>query len=559
MVLGSRLSIRQASVAILLGFLWLLPSPGTAQTLPALPQATVDTTMPSITGNTYTVNAGGSLQAAIDQAVAASPSLNHLIVLQAGATFDGSLILRARGSATGWIVIRSSAIASLPASGTRVTPAHANFMPTIRTNIIQEPGLKTVSGASRYRIVGVRVTMTTGASPVEWALVRFGSGGEGDAALPHHLILDRSWVDVPATVDARNALYLNAAHASVIDSRLSGAQQQGNESHAISTWNSPGPLLIQNNYLEAASIDVLIGGANPAVSGTGNPSDITIRQDHFTKQLRWKKNDPAWDGKNWAVKNALEFKAGTRVLVEGNVIERSWGDAQEGWLVRLVLGSDLRADIADVTFRNNVLQHGGYGLDICGNCSTAQFVIRRVLIENTLMTDIDPATWNAPSGGWAFMFRSGAQDITVRHNTVLQGGTFLMMAGSSGARLTLTDNIGNHGPYGVMGDGGYTGTAALNQYFPGWIFTKNALIAPTVSTSLYPPGNFFPASIAAVGFVDPANGDYHLAPSSPYNNAGTDGKDLGADIDVLNAATAGVIQGLSDSSAPTAPSSLAIR
>jgi hypothetical protein len=36
-------------------------------------------------------------------------------------------------------------------------------------------------------------------------------------------------------------------------------------------------------------------------------------------------------------------------------------------------------------------------------------------------------------------------------------------------------------------------------------------------------------------------GDYHLLSSSPYKNAGTDGRDLGADIDGLMNATAGVL------------------
>ena len=34
--------------------------------------------------------------------------------------------------------------------------------------------------------------------------------------------------------------------------------------------------------------------------------------------------------------------------------------------------------------------------------------------------------------------------------------------------------------------------------------------------------------------------DYHLAPTSPYKGTGLDGKDPGADIDLLNAAVAGV-------------------
>jgi hypothetical protein len=35
-------------------------------------------------------------------------------------------------------------------------------------------------------------------------------------------------------------------------------------------------------------------------------------------------------------------------------------------------------------------------------------------------------------------------------------------------------------------------------------------------------------------------GDYHLQLSSPYKRKGTDGKDLGADVDAIQSATAGV-------------------
>ena len=36
-------------------------------------------------------------------------------------------------------------------------------------------------------------------------------------------------------------------------------------------------------------------------------------------------------------------------------------------------------------------------------------------------------------------------------------------------------------------------------------------------------------------------GNYQLSPTSPFKNAGTDGKDPGADIDGLQNATAGVL------------------
>ena len=57
----------------------------------------------------------------------------------------------------------------------------------------------------------------------------------------------------------------------------------------------------------------------------------------------------------------------------------------------------------------------------------------------------------------------------------------------------------------------------------------------------YPASTFFPSGWAAVQFVNYANGNYALAPTSPYKNAGTDGKDIGADIAGLNAAIASAI------------------
>src|SRR6185436_5273479 len=54
----------------------------------------------------------------------------------------------------------------------------------------------------------------------------------------------------------------------------------------------------------------------------------------------------------------------------------------------------------------------------------------------------------------------------------------------------------------------------------------------------YPPDNFFPASIDAVGFVNASSGDYRLAPTSPYRGAASDGTDVGVNVDALATALA---------------------
>ena len=96
--------------------------------------------------------------------------------------------------------------------------------------------------------------------------------------------------------------------------------------------------------------------------------------------------------------------------------------------------------------------------------------------------------------------------------------------------------------------------ATLAGSFPGAVFAGNALVGG--SSLDYPPNNFFPRTPADVGFVNYAGGDYRLAASSPYKNAGTDGKDVGADIDPINAATANVISGATSPAVPPPPVTL---
>jgi len=95
--------------------------------------------------------------------------------------------------------------------------------------------------------------------------------------------------------------------------------------------------------------------------------------------------------------------------------------------------------------------------------------------------------------------------------------------------FTFTNNIAPHNQFGVGGSGTFGNPPqALTTYFPGVVFTKNILIGGRAE--LYPAGNYFPDTVDAIGFADVANGDYRLKGNSPYRKAGTDGADLGADM-----------------------------
>ena len=122
---------------------------------PDLPKTTVDTKEPAITGRTIHVPAGGSLQGAIDQA-----KPGDRITLQPAATYDGPFRLRPK-TGDGWIVITTSAT-DLPKPGQRVTPADARRMPKITGSA--EALIEAEAGAHHYRLVGLEVTPTDGAS-----------------------------------------------------------------------------------------------------------------------------------------------------------------------------------------------------------------------------------------------------------------------------------------------------------------------------------------------------------------------------------------------------------
>ena len=73
----------------------------------------------------------------------------------------------------------------------------------------------------------------------------------------------------------------------------------------------------------------------------------------------------------------------------------------------------------------------------------------------------------------------------------------------------------------------YTGLGTLNAYFPGAVFSNNVLYGAVVNPASYPPGNYFPSTMAEVGFTDPAAGKYGLSALSPYKGKGVAGMDPG--------------------------------
>ena len=97
--------------------------------------------------------------------------------------------------------------------------------------------------------------------------------------------------------------------------------------------------------------------------------------------------------------------------------------------------------------------------------------------------------------------------------------------------------------------------AGVSGGFTGWVFTNNVVYGGLASS--YPAGNFFPAPGVPLINAFYGGSDFSLVPGSPYANAGTDGKALGADIGTLNTRTANVMAG-APTTATAAPAGRAL-
>ena len=588
-----------ARFLLAVSFLTFATCPGWAKGVfdgPAeLPRATVDSALADTPapGSIVNVNAGDDLQKALDGA-----HCGDTVEVEAGADFVGLFFLRAQSCDDAhWIVIRTSAPNShLPPEGQRATPCYAgvaslpgrpayacnnpqNVMSRIENNGPVDGPFVLRNGANHYRFIGLELTRTQGVHSAP-SLISVERGGVAD-----HIVVDRSWLHGTLRDETQAGVSLSGmSDAAIVDSYFSDfhCNQSGmcTDAHAIGGGignNQDGPFKISNNFLEASGESVMFGGG----AATLTPADIEILHNHFFKPWQWMPGDPNFvkgsNGRAFITKNHIELKNATRVLVEGNLMENNWGGfSQHGYAVLLSPKNQHtqhqgnvcpKCQVTDVTIRYTRISHSGSGIQMAtsmsgnGEHGGPALAGERWSIHDVVLDDINK---NYVAEGNLFMIANGwhhnpVNTITINHVTGFPdpAGHMMIMGNSrddpSMFGLVFTNNLLATGQFPVWNSGGGRiscashGTPAqkIKRCFNPYTFTNSALIGTpdAFPPSEWPSGNFFPANVNTVQFVqydDGVDGDYTLQSDSPYKNAGTDGKDLGADITGLNAALAGV-------------------
>lgn len=480
------------------------------------PHALVDTRPVAQQGRILALPAGGDLQAALDGARG-----GDTIVLPAGAVFKGPLTLPAVPGG-GWIEIRSTGVDDL-SPGRRVTPADAPKMAKIVGGAGATAAVRTAPGAHHVRFVGIEFTVTPGAYST--GLVRLGNGDEARLEdVPHHFVIDRCWIHGDPARGGRRGIALNAGHVAVINSHLSDWKAQGEETQAMAGWNGPGPFKIVNNHVEAAGVNLLFGGADATIPNLV-PSDIEIRGNHFSKPAAWRREP-------WTVKNLLEFKNSRRVLVAGNLLERTWGQAQSGTAIlvspRNQDGKAPWSVVEDVTFVDNLVRSAASGMKISGRDDSAPSgQTRRVVIRNNLFEDIDGPAWGGD--GRLFTLLGPTDGVVIEHNTAFPSATVITAEGPPHTGFVFRHNVTLHGPHGIKGSGVAVGEPTLRALFPGARVEGNVFIGSAVPRYA---GNAAVGGIRDAGFLDPERRDWRLRSGSPFKGK-AGGRDPGADVETL--------------------------
>jgi hypothetical protein len=157
-----------------------------------------------------------------------------------------------------------------------------------RSRFFRSNSTRTGSG---YTIRGIEFAAHPTATQ-EYGLVEIGGiTATAREGITSRIDLDRVYIHgLPENDGPRVCLTINARQFTLTNSRIEHCNKQAEEAKGILMVMSPGPGLIQNNYIEGGSINLLMGGDTVRINGliSGDEGGIEIFGNHFYKPLRLK-------------------------------------------------------------------------------------------------------------------------------------------------------------------------------------------------------------------------------------------------------------------------------
>lgn len=422
---------------------------------------------PSVTP--IAVAAGANLQAAINAAAAGST-----LVVAPGDYAPITL--------TKPLILRTSA--TLPARRIVGTDDPGLF---VRIQATSVPAVSFVGAPAT--LVGFRMTRTDAAPPV--VAIR-GDWSAGTASL------DQCWILGTAAGQGRG-IEANGWATSITRTRVENIFAQGQDAQALCGWTGPGPLTVDDCYLEGSTETLMLGGADPT-DAAHQPQNFTLKNSLLTKRLAWK-------GVSGLVKNGLELKNVKGFLVDGCTVEYAWVDGQIGFLLVLTPrnqdGTAPYSTVANGVIQNCLFRHGAGGANLLGaDNNKPSGRLANVKLLNNRFEDVDPTAYGG--NGRLLQISGGPDQIAMDRNTFVgaMGLNSFITFGNFGdvlrcTNFSYTNNIADEGYYGLIGDNLGCGKPASDYFTPGAVYAGNQIVKQAPGAINYPSGFALVASEAA--------------------------------------------------------------
>jgi hypothetical protein len=520
-------------------------------------------------------------------AALADAKCGDTMLLPAGAAFEVRELPSKNCDDRHYVTIRTDTPDSkLPPEGTRISPAWAGVgslagrpqyaQPTggpaklLATLVVKRPSGAVVGDHTRF--IGI-----------EWTSESTGNIGRLISAEgADHVILDRNWIHPAEGAEVAKGVGMikGARTIAVINSYVNGLNcvaltGKCTDAAAVGGGNGDNPtgtFKIYNNFLEASGQNVFFGGSGATV----NPTDIEIRRNHLFRPMSWKKEEPGYtpspSGNPYIVKNLFELKNAQRVLFEANLLENSWGGfTQAGFAILLTPKNPAdkcrKCQVTDVTIRFCRIRNVGAVFQIANSLSkTGQSSAGggRYSIHDIVVDSVHDRDYKGPGVFLQLLSNQPpVHDVAFDHVTAFVPGPLMTVIAKGGKidNFTLTHSVfvvGDRRPGVASAGGGQANCVAqaqkqgaeavLKECFSNYKFEKNLIVS---GRGQWPPGNFVASSPEAAGIRDLKDGvskNPRLCADkaagcgkvSPGAGAASGARDVGADVDAVEAAIQGV-------------------
>lgn len=422
-------------------------------------------------------------------------------------------------------------------------------------------------------------------------------------ALPYAIEVDRCYIhrDVADARQVAKGIQFSGS-INVHDSYIVGLAKFGGEAIGIASFTAPGPLTFRNNYIQAAGINFILGGGTAKIRGMVNGERGGRFTHNFSEKVGLTKatqtsngvsatppalatggclQDESWyytnisegwvcDAGSWVQndslaydrvqanlntthKNHYEYKSAKNMLAEGNVFKSAWPAAQPGecFLFQSIDRVEWASPWTEISFnttRGNKCQNTS-GMALFQLTFTGVTNPNKV---NTIRDNLFTGLGSYGGTGDFIRVQAGQEDAAFAHNTVAgyYGWRGLMtyidqeqVDAPDGTRYTLADMILPNSQQ-LFSQPCASAAAKVTDLTLGTFTIQNAASGSlTNDWSTCATVQNVAGGAAATLFVDEAGGNYRVNPASVAYRTASDGKDVGADIDYVEAMTDGVEAG----------------